>query len=75
MLYDPDGYFPRLWEHARDLPEDTFAPAQRQNWWWTYEVRGKFHNAVAAGDATRIHATAWEFARLAAIVDRGDLAS
>lgn len=67
VLWDPDGFFPRLHERAHTIPDDAFAPALRQDWWWAYEARGKFRNAVAAGDQPRVHYCAWQFAYVSAL--------
>lgn len=67
VLWDPDGFFPRLQERALHIPDEAFAPALRQDWWRAYEVRGKFCNAVVDGDQALIRYTAWQFAYVTAL--------
>ena len=67
VLYDPDGFFPRLQDRAHHIPQESFAPALRQDWWWAYEVRGKFRNAIEAGDQPRMHYTAWQLTYVTAL--------
>jgi kanamycin nucleotidyltransferase len=68
VLWDPDGYFPRLQAHARAVPDEAFAPALRESWWRAFEARGKFLNAAEqGGDGARIRYTGWQFAYIAAL--------
>ena len=67
VLYDADGFFPALWRAARELPDEAFAAALRETWWYTFESRGKLRNAVRAGERARIGHGAWHFAYGAAM--------
>lgn len=67
VLYDADGFFPRLWQAARDLPDGSFAAALRETWWYVFESRGKLRNALRAGDLARISHEGWHFAYGAAM--------
>lgn len=67
VLYDADGFFPRLWQAARELPDELFAAALRETWWYVFESRGKLRNALRAGDCARISHEAWHFAYGAAM--------
>ena len=65
-LWDPDGFFLRLREAALQIPEEAFVPALRKDWWWAYELRCKFRNAVEDRDDARIRYCAWQFAYVTA---------
>lgn len=67
VLYDADDFFPRLWQTARELPDEAFAAALRDSWWFAYESRGKHRNALRSGDRTRISYEGWYFAYIAAM--------
>lgn len=67
VLYDTDGFFPRLWQTARALPDEGFAAALRESWWYAYEWRGKLRNALRADDVARINYEGWCFAYMAAM--------
>lgn len=67
VLYDADSFFPRLWQAARELPDEAFAAALRETWWYVFENRGKLRNALRAGDRARISYEAWHLAYAAAM--------
>lgn len=67
VLYDADGFFPTLRQAAHDLPDESFAAALRETWWYAFESRGKLHNALRAGDRARVGHGAWHFAYSAAM--------
>lgn len=61
-IWDPDNLFPKLWDVARDLPQEAFAHALREHWWGLYERRTKFLNAFLLQDMARIQYDGWGFA-------------
>lgn len=67
VLYDADGFFPQLWQIVRALPDEAFAAALRESWWYAYEWCGKLRNALRAGDVARINYEGWCFAYVAAM--------
>ncbi len=67
VLYDADDFFPRLWQAARELPDESFAAALRETWWYVFESRGKLRNALRAGDRGRFSYEGWHFAYGAAM--------
>lgn len=67
VLWDRDGFFPRLWQTAASIPDASFVEAERVAWWRAYEGRGKFHNAVRTHDLPRVYYTAWQFAYTTAL--------
>lgn len=67
VLYDADGFFPRLWQAAREQPDEAFAAALGETWWDIFENRGKLRNALRAGDRARISYEAWHLAYSAAM--------
>ncbi len=62
VLWDPDGFFPRLWAVATAIPAEAFAPALAAGWWWAFEIRGKFLNAQLVADHPRMVHHGWQFA-------------
>lgn len=62
VLYDADGFFPRLWSVADDLAPSDFDSALAESWWIVYELRGKVRNALADDDRPQTIYTAWSFA-------------
>lgn len=67
VLWDPSGFFPRLWEVAESIPDVSFAEAEHVAWWRACEGHGKFQSAIVASDLPRIHYTAWQFAYVTAL--------
>jgi hypothetical protein len=66
-LLDLDGFFPQLWEVARNIPAAAFAEALSATWWWCYEVRNKLLNACAVNHRPRMRFEGWGFASAAAM--------
>ena len=67
VLLDLDGFFPQLWEVAKNIPTTAFAEALPATWWWCYEVRNKLLNACAVNDGPRMRSEGWGFATAAAM--------
>jgi hypothetical protein len=66
-VWDPDAFFEGLRAAALSIPAERFERALEGTWWWCFETRGKFLNALAAGDVPRALNTAWQFAYAAAM--------
>jgi hypothetical protein len=67
VLWDSEGIFPRVWEAAREHPEEAFEAALAESWWPAFEMHGKLLNGALAGDLRRVMFHAWEFAYWAAM--------
>jgi predicted nucleotidyltransferase len=68
VIWDPDGFFPRLWEVAAEARRTgDFGPAERRGWWVAAELRDKLRNAVLADDRPRAVCLGWEIARAIAM--------
>lgn len=58
-IWDPNNFFPKLWDVARNLPQESFVQGLRENWWSYYERRTKFLNAFLLQDMARIQYDGW----------------
>jgi hypothetical protein len=67
ILLDLDGFFPQLWEVARNIPAAAFAETLSATWWWCYEVCNKLLNACAVNHGPRKRFEGLGFASAAAI--------
>jgi hypothetical protein len=66
-IFDSEMFFERLRAAAHSIPDETFERALEGTWWWCYETRGKFLNALTAGDVPRALHIGWQFAYAAAM--------
>lgn len=66
-IWDPKAFFAALRAAAHSIADGRFERALAETWWWCYETRGKFLNALAVGDAARALHTGWQFAYAAAM--------
>lgn len=68
VVWDPDGFFPRLWEVAAEARRSVdFGPAERRGWWVAAELRDKLRNALMTDDGPRAVYLGWEVARAVAL--------
>jgi hypothetical protein len=61
-IWDPGAFFERLRAAAASIPDEDFTRTLEGTWWWCFETRGKFLNALAADDVLRALNLGWQFA-------------